>query len=231
MGNRSGKTKTPTPSSHPPVHSSRSTTSQQQLQQRKTAIKNSSSSTQRSTQQQQQQRRQKTPSYNNKRQNSALSDISWDNRSTNHQYQPTPPTQQHQNHQHHSNRVISQLDQLKRQVKNEYLRIAYHLNEQQIESPPNQQPRSQSAAKYPLPLELAPSPPPPRPRSNKPPHISHDDVIQTREDYVDEARLERELTGDELMLIENEDIAGVKNTVKLTEESEFVPAPGEVADE
>merc|ERR1711892_404164 len=230
--NRSGKTKTPTPSSHPPVHSSRSTTSQQQLQQRKAAIKNSSSSTQRSTQQQQQQRRQKTPSYNNKRQNSALSDISWDNRSTNHQYQPTPPTQQqHQNHQHHSNRVISQLDQLKRQVKNEYLRIAYHLNEQQIESPPNQQPRSQSAAKYPLPLELAPSPPPPRPRSNKPPHISHDDVIQTREDYVDEARLERELTGDELMLIENEDIAGVKNTVKLTEESEFVPAPGEVADE
>merc|ERR1711892_1232716 len=187
--NRSGKTKTPTPSSHPPVHSSRSTTSQQQLQQRKAAIKNSSSSTQRSTQQQQQ-RRQKTPSYNNKRQNSALSDISWDNRSTNHQYQPTPPTQQqHQNHQHHSNRVISQLDQLKRQVKNEYLRIAYHLNEQQIESPPNQQPRSQSAAKYPLPLELAPSPPPPRPRSNKPPHISHDDVIQTREDYVDEARL------------------------------------------
>merc|ERR1711892_795381 len=207
MGNRSGKTKTPTPSSHPPVHSSRSTTSQQQLQQRKTAIKNSSSSTQRSTQQQQQQRRKKTPSYNNKRQNSALSDISWDNRSTNHRYQPTPPTQQqHQNHQHHSNRVISQLDQLKRQVKNEYLRIAYHLNEQQIESPPNQQPRSQSAAKYPLPLELAPSPPPPRPRSNKPPHINHDDVIQTREDYVDEARLERELTGDELMLIENEDI-------------------------
>ena len=31
-------------------------------------------------------------------------------------------------------------------------------------------------------------------------------MFQTTEDYIDDARLERELTGDELMLLPNEDI-------------------------
>ena len=38
---------------------------------------------------------------------------------------------------------------------------------------------------------------------------SHEDIAQTKDDYLEDARLERELTGDELMGLPNEDIGPV----------------------
>ena len=38
---------------------------------------------------------------------------------------------------------------------------------------------------------------------------SHDDIAQTKDEYLEDARLERELTGDELMGLPNEDIGTV----------------------
>ena len=54
---------------------------------------------------------------------------------------------------------------------------------------------------------------------------SQEQVFQTTEDYIDDARLERELTGDELMLLPNEDIGTESDlAVELDDnESEYFP--------
>lgn len=74
--------------------------------------------------------------------------ISWDNQSVYGQgstaqqppqyyRQPPPPTQSHYHPSHAahpaSHRVVSQLDQLKKQIKDEYLRIQYNLNQQRLQ--------------------------------------------------------------------------------------------------
>ena len=75
--------------------------------------------------------------------------ISWDNQSVYGQgstaqqppqyyrQPPPPPTQSHYHPSHGahpaSHRVVSQLDQLKKQIKDEYLRIQYNLNQQRLQ--------------------------------------------------------------------------------------------------
>ena len=57
--------------------------------------------------------------------------------------------------------------------------------------------------KYPLPIQ---SQPPMSSRSPVLPEISHEEVAKTKDLYLTEVQLERELTGDELLLIPNEEI-------------------------
>ena len=94
--------------------------------------------------------------------------ISWDNQSVYGQgstaqqppqyyRQPPPPVQSHYHPSHAahpaSHRVVSQLDQLKKQIKDEYLRIQYNLNQQRLQEVTfflshTEKPSSQNKPKY-----------------------------------------------------------------------------------
>merc|ERR1711953_1030755 len=122
-----------------------------------------------------------------RRQNSAPSDISWDNRSivgpsytesrvTGHN---RPRTHNHYHSPHLASvRVISQLDQLKKQIKDEYLRVQYNLNQQRMEE---------------------------RDRHDQLTEPSIEDIRRTSDRYVEEAEAElrrlSELSGADLLKV------------------------------
>jgi len=164
--------------------------------------------------------RSKTPNLG-RRQNSALSVISWDNQSVYGQgstaqqppqyyRQPPPPTQSHYHPSHAahpaSHRVVSQLDQLKKQIKDEYLRIQYNLNQQRLQE---------------------------RDRHDQLTEPSIEDIRRTSDRYVEEAEAElrrlSELSGADLLKVPNED-GGIDTgkTVRLDDATEttYVDAQG-----